>query len=137
MKDLKSITIDKDVVDEIVRQARRQLPDEACGYLLGKGTRVTAQYPMTNADHSPRHFSFVPREQFEAVRFARKERLDVVGNWHSHPASPSRPSDEDIRLAYDPDILYFILSIASDTPVLNAFRITGGNVERLELLIVA
>lgn len=137
MKDLKSITIDKDVVDEIVRQARRQLPDEACGYLLGKGARVTAQYPMTNADHSPRHFSFVPREQFEAVRFARKERLDVVGNWHSHPASPSRPSDEDIRLAYDPDILYFILSIASDTPVLNAFRITGGNVERVELLIVA
>lgn len=139
MKDFNShVRIDKDVFDEMVRHARRQLPDEACGYLLGDASgNITAQYPMTNADHSPEHFSFVPREQFEALRFARKERLHIVANWHSHPASPSRPSDEDIRLAYDPGILYLILSLAGDDPVLNAFRIKDGKAEKIELQIVS
>jgi hypothetical protein len=34
-------------------------------------------------------------------------------------------------LAYDPTILYFILSLAADEPVLNAFRIVEGKVEKL------
>jgi proteasome lid subunit RPN8/RPN11 len=86
---------------------------------------------MTNADHSPEHFSFLPQEQFAALRHARGKGLKVTANWHSHPSSPSRPSEEDIRLAYDPTILYFILSLAADEPVLNAFRIVEGKVEKL------
>ena len=36
-----------------------------------------------------------------------KNQIDFVplGNWHSHPESPSRPSDEDKRLAYDSQLL--------------------------------
>ena len=122
--------------DEIVRQARQELPDESCGYLLGTGDTVTANYRMTNADHSPEHFSFLPPEQFAAVRFARSHGLKILGNWHSHPSSPSRPSQEDIRLAYDPSILYFILSLAAETPVFNAFRIVKGQVEKLPVEVI-
>ena len=121
---------------DIVNQARRELPDESCGYLLGHSETAELNYPMTNADHSPEHFSFLPKEQFAAVRHARQQGLQVLANWHSHPASPSRPSTEDIRLAYDPHIAYFILSLAEDEPVLNAFRIRNGKVEKLELEIV-
>jgi hypothetical protein len=32
-------------------------------------------------------------------------------------------------LAYDPNILYFILSLAEEKPVLNAFRIEEGEVK--------
>ena len=124
-------------MEEIVSQARRELPDESCGYLLGEEGLAMVNYPMTNADHSPEHFSFVPQEQFAAIKSARKRGLKVVGNWHSHPSSPSRPSVEDIRLAYDPDITYFILSLASEEPVLNAFRIVNGEVEKLELEITS
>ena len=124
-------------MEEIVSQARRELPDESCGYLLGEEGLAMVNYPMTNADHSPEHFSFVPQEQFAAIKSARKRGLKVVGNWHSHPSSPSRPSVEDIRLAYDPDIIYFILSLASEEPVLNAFRIVNGEVEKLELEITS
>ena len=91
---------------------------------------------MTNADHNPEHFSFLPKEQFAAVRFARTQGLKIIGNWHSHPVSPSRPSQEDIRLAYDSSILYFILSLAAEEPVLNAFRIKDGCVEKLILSII-
>lgn len=124
------------VYEEIVRQARQELPNESCGYLLGRGDTVEVNYPMTNADRSPEHFSFLPKEQFAAVRHARREGWEVIGNWHSHPASPSRPSQEDIRLAFDASILYFILSLAAEEPVLNAFRIRQGAVEKLTVEIV-
>lgn len=91
---------------------------------------------MTNTDHSPEHFSFDPAEQFSAIRYARQEGLDVVANWHSHPETPSRPSEEDIRLAYDPNILYLILSLATGTPVLNGFRIQEGIVTKIDLEII-
>ena len=103
---------------------------ESCGYLLGPDKETaTENYPMTNIDHSEEHFSFDPKEQFAVLKYARQNGLKIVGNWHSHPASPSRPSEEDKRLAYDPNILYFILSLAAEQPVLNAFRIVGGEVK--------
>ncbi len=123
------MTLRPEIYDAIVAQAREELPNESCGYLLGTSADdITESYRMTNADHSPEHFSFVPREQFAALNHARRNGLHIVANWHSHPSSPSRPSEEDIRLAYDPDILYFILSLAADEPVLNAFRIIDGQV---------
>lgn len=129
--------ISKHFIDSIVAQARGELPNESCGYVFGPdGETAEENYPMTNIDHSPEHFSFDPREQFAAIKTARKQGKTVVGNWHSHPSSPSRPSEEDIRLAYDPTITYFILSLAAEEPVLNAFHIENGKVEKLDVEII-
>ncbi len=131
------MTLKKEIYDSIVQEARRQLPNEACGYLLGTSADcITEHYPMTNADHSPEHFSFLPREQFAALRHARKQGLRLVANWHSHPSTPSRPSEEDLRLAVDPNVLYLILSLAEDEPVLNAFRIKDGQVVEKNSVII-
>lgn len=130
-----SVTITETAYQSILAQARKDAPVESCGYLLGPDKETaTENFPMTNIDHSEEHFSFDPKEQFAAVKYARKNGLHIVGNWHSHPASPSRPSEEDKRLAYDPNILYFILSLVAEQPVLNAFRIVEGEVvEKVEL----
>lgn len=128
--------IKKEVYDKILEQARRDVPNESCGYLFGEGDTVTESYAMTNADHSPEHFSFIPKEQFAAINYARKHGLQVLANWHSHPATPSRPSQEDIRLAYDSQIEYFILSLAEEEPVLNAFHIENGISRKLPLEII-
>lgn len=128
--------ITQSAFDAIVAQARAELPDEACGYLLGHGETAERHYAMTNVDHSPEHFAFDPAEQFNALRYARKQNLRIVGNWHSHPASPARPSQEDIRLANDPNINYLILSLAEAEPVLNAFRIRKGQPEKIPLDII-
>ena len=130
------MTISRETYEALVAQAVKELPDESCGYLLGRAEDVTENYPMTNTDHSPEHFAFDPKEQFAAVRYARQKGLRIIANWHSHPSSPSRPSEEDIRLANDPDIAYAILSLAADEPVLNIFRIQRGEVERTELTII-
>lgn len=122
------MTIPQHIVQELIAQARNDAPEESCGYLLGTEDAVTENYRMENVDHSPEHFSFAPREQFAALRYARSKGLKILANWHSHPASPSRPSQEDLRLANDPDIRYAILSLQGESPVLNSFRIRGGEV---------
>lgn len=124
-----NVIITESTYQSILAQARQDAPVESCGYLLGPDKETaTENYPMTNIDHSEEHFSFDPKEQFAVLKYARQHGLKIVGNWHSHPASPSRPSEEDKRLAYDPNILYFILSLAAEEPVLNAFRIVSGEV---------
>ena len=57
----------------------------------------------------------------------RAEGLSPLGNWHSHPESPSRSSEEDIRLAVDKKASYLILSLMQpDEPVLNSFHVENG-----------
>lgn len=77
-----------------------------------------------------------PKEQLAAVKDMRAEGLVPLGNWHSHPESPSRPSEEDKRLAYDSKASYMILSLMNaDEPVLNSFHIEG-NVSEKKICIL-
>lgn len=120
------------VIEELISQAQLDAPNETCGYLLGtengeSESEVTEHYRMENIDHSPEHFSFSPREQFAALKYARQNGLKILANWHSHPASPSRPSQEDLRLANDPTIRYAILSLHEGVH-LNSFKILNGEV---------
>ncbi|MBR2292461.1 MAG: M67 family metallopeptidase [Prevotella sp.] len=125
--------IEQHVIDEIIAQAQKDAPDESCGYLLGKDDVVTENYWMENIDHSSEHFSFAPKDQFAALRYAREHGLKILANWHSHPASPSRPSQEDLRLANDPTIRYAILSLLDGKVNLNSFKILNGEVVDKEL----
>ena len=121
--------IPQNIIDELIVQARKDAPNESCGYLLGTADgNVTENYWMENIDHSPEHFSFAPKDQFAALRYARSKGLKILANWHSHPASPSRPSQEDLRLANDPTIRYAILSLLNDEPKLNSFKILNAAV---------
>ncbi len=119
--------INQNVIDEMIAQAQKDAPNETCGYLLGADDVVTENYWMENIDHSPEHFSFAPKDQFAALKYARSKGLRILANWHSHPASPSRPSQEDLRLANDPTIRYAILSLHEGIH-LNSFKILNGEV---------
>lgn len=130
------IEIPQHIIDAIIKQAYNELPDEACGLLTGEGNSVRKQYALTNTDHSPDHFSFDPKEQFAVLKDARKDNLQIIANYHSHPASPARPSDEDIRLAYDPNITYIIVSLAEEDPVIKAFSIRECMVQSVEIKII-
>ncbi|MDR2691000.1 MAG: M67 family metallopeptidase [Dysgonamonadaceae bacterium] len=131
------IHIPQHIIDGVIAQARNELPDEACGLLAGSGNQAVKQYPLTNIDHSPEHFSFDPKEQFAVLREARKQGLQIIANYHSHPESPARPSEEDIRLAFDPNIVYLILSLQdAGNPVIKAFSIREGKVEPVKIIII-
>lgn len=127
------IEIPQHILESILRHARSELPNEACGLLSGTDNKVVLHHPLTNVDHSPEHFSFSPEEQFAALKAARAQGLKLIANYHSHPSSPARPSAEDIRLAYDARIVYIIISLSEATPVVKAFRIIGETVENIEI----
>ena len=119
-------------LDKIIGHARSCLPNEACGLIAGTVNdnvrEIQAVYLLTNTDASNEHFSLDPKEQLTAVKDMRAKGLVPLGNWHSHPKSPSRPSEEDKRLAFDSKASYMILSLMErDKPVLNSFRITGND----------
>ncbi len=129
--------------EKMLAHAEKELPNEACGLLGGtldeNGKTVSEVYLLTNIDASNEHFSMDPKEQLAAVKDMRSKGITLLGNWHSHPESPSRPSDEDKRLAHDSKASYMILSLMDRaTPVLNSFKITGSDPktsEKEELVI--
>lgn len=134
------IKLSKNDFEKILVHAEKELPDEACGLIAGtidgSNKEIKKVYLLTNIDHSNEHFSLDPKEQLEAIKDMRKNGFAPLGNWHSHPESPSRPSDEDKRLAYDSKASYMILSLADrEKPVLNSFKITGDTAEKEELVI--
>jgi proteasome lid subunit RPN8/RPN11 len=125
--------ISKEITKELITHARKDAPVEACGYLAGKDNIITRHYELTNTDKSNEHFSFDPSEQFKVVKDAREKGLEIYGVYHSHPATPARPSAEDIKLAYDPDIIYVIVSLAGVEEEIKAFSIKKGEVEEIRL----
>ena len=134
------IKISKKDFDKIVVHAKSELPNEACGLIAGEitgGNKIIRKvYLLTNTDHSSEHFSLVPKEQLSAVKDMRQSGFVPLGNWHSHPETPSRPSEEDKRLAYDKKASYLILSLMNPgEPVLNSFHIEGTKAQKEELVI--
>ncbi|RXE58029.1 M67 family metallopeptidase [Acetivibrio mesophilus] len=134
------IVMTKDQYQEILNHSRNTLPNEACGLLGGRienGVKyVEKVYLLRNIDNSPEHFSMNPREQLAAIKDMRSNGWELLGNFHSHPATPSRPSEEDIRLAFDPKASYMILSLKDSTPVVKSFNISSGQVSEERLSIV-
>lgn len=134
------IKLTKSDFKKILAHAVKELPDEACGLIAGTvdggDKKIKKVYLLTNIDHSNEHFSLDPKEQLEAIKDMRKNGFVPLGNWHSHPESPSRPSEEDKRLAFDSKASYMILSLMDrENSVLNSFKITGDTAEKEELII--
>lgn len=131
----KTMKITKDVITQLVNHAKKEAPVEACGYLGAKDNVITALYALTNIDKNKEHFSFDPKEQFAAVKAARDKGFVISAVYHSHPASPARPSEEDIKLAYDSAIIYVIVSLANDKEEVKAFTIKNSEAKEIILEI--
>lgn len=130
------LEIPREILESVVTQAREGFPLEVCGMMGGIGTRVTTRYPMTNTDASNEHFTMDPKEQFAVVKAMRAAGEEMLVIYHSHPESPARPSQEDIRLALTPNVHHLIVSLERpDEPVAKAFRISAGVVEPAQLTI--
>lgn len=129
------IFIKQSILDQIVAHAKNDLPNEACGYLAGNDDVISLGYPMTNIDNSRDHFSFDPSEQFQTVKDARSKGLQILANYHSHPETPARPSEEDIKLAYDPEISYIIISLANGQVDVKSFKIMNSIVLKEDITI--
>jgi len=130
------LKIHRSVVKAIIEHCKHELPFEACGYLASKNDVVVRHYALNNIDSAADHFTMDPKEQFAAIKEMRTRRLELTGVYHSHPNTPARPSEEDIRLAYDPDISYIILSFADKGCSIKSFLINKNGVIEEEIKII-
>lgn len=134
------LVLTKQQREEILRHCLQALPYEACGLLGGRGegeTQVVEKvYLLSNVDKSREHFSMDPQEQFAAIKHMRSNGWEMLGNFHSHPETPARPSAEDKRWAFDSRISYLILSLSDPAhPVLKSFKIQKETVREEEMMI--
>jgi proteasome lid subunit RPN8/RPN11 len=130
------LRIPRDIYDDLIAHARDGFPLEICGILGGREGTVEQAFRMTNVDASNEHFTMEPREQFAVVRQLRAAGMEMLAVYHSHPESPARPSEEDIRLALTPDVSHVIISVMDrERPDLKSFRISDGVVTPEEVEI--
>ena len=129
------LAIPKTFIDDLIAHARQGFPLEVCGVLGGGDGVVSEHYPMTNTDQSNEHFAMAPKEQFAVVKDLRSKGKEMVAIYHSHPETPARPSEEDIRLALTPDVSYVIISLAIETVNIKSYRIESGVVTPEQITI--
>lgn len=124
-----TLEIPGDIFERMVEQAKAEAPIEACGILAGSDGKVEKLYTMTNIDQSRTHCMMEPQEQFAVIRDIRASGLTMLAMYHSHPETPARPSDEDIRLALTPEVIYVIVSLRNpDAPAVKGFLIKDGTI---------
>lgn len=129
-----------ELLQELIDAARAALPNEACGLLVSDGYAADGASPMRyiplrNAADSPYRYMIDPQEQLH-VWLELEEAAEVP--WaivHSHVASPAVPSATDVGLAFFPDSLYVICSLAEDTPTVRAWSIRDGAVSEVQLAV--
>jgi [CysO sulfur-carrier protein]-S-L-cysteine hydrolase len=127
-----AVVVPGSVARAIEAHVRTCLPEEACGLLaFDAGGRMRFAYPLTNADRSEVSFTVAPEEHFGAVRHAERNGWEVMGAFHSHPASAPVPSETDVARAPDTEWVHLVAGMDGDAVVIRAFRIVGGQVSEM------
>jgi proteasome lid subunit RPN8/RPN11 len=122
-------TIEKRYIDNMIAHARREAPIECCGVLGGRDGRVLKLFQATNAERSRYSYNIDSQDLFRIHRECEENGWQFLAIYHSHPDSVAYPSPTDVRLAFWPESLYFIVSLSSpENPDVRAFRIRDGDV---------
>ena len=135
------IRISQTHVNDLIEHARKTSPHECCGLIGGNDARTQTVYPLRNVAADPLvTYEAAPEDLFAAQRAMRNCGEQLLAIYHSHPRSNDpRPSETDVRLAYYPSAVYFIVGLGAEQPCLRAFRISEreGRWEQAEYEVVA
>lgn len=128
------------LLQEIVDHSRAGVPNETCGLLVADayaadGGVPTRFIPLRNAAESPYRYLIDADDLLKVVEIEDGGEF-VWGIVHSHVASPAEPSATDVGLAYYPDSLYLICSLAEPVPVVRAWSIRNDTVLEVPLSVV-
>jgi proteasome lid subunit RPN8/RPN11 len=135
-----SVTVPATLIEAIVEHARAEDPNEACGVIVGDrpaadgGGALRVVATRTKAA-SPYRYEIHPDDRLRLtieIDDANEVFWAIV---HSHVRSPAYPSPTDVGLAFYPDALYVLVSLAEQEPALGAFRIVEGAIHAVELLV--
>lgn len=128
--------LDADLFRQMLAQCEKDAPAEACGLLGGVDAFSGSQiFPLENLDACAESYTMDPKAVLSVMKTLDKDEMELNAIYHSHPATPSRPSKVDIAQAYMP-VVYLILSLCGTEPVLRGFHIEEGDVTEVPVEIV-
>ena len=115
-----TIEIPKAVLRTIQDHAREAYPEECCGFLIGHASaprRVLESRRARNVatENRSRRYTIDPLELLRVDDDVRKESLDLIGIYHSHPDHPAAPSEYDRSRAAS-WLSYVIVSVVDGRP---------------------
>ena len=121
---------------QIIDHCRAGRPNEACGLLGGHGDRIVTVYPARNKEESPVRYEVAPEDLLRIFREIDDADQELIGIFHSHVASPAYPSQTDVRLAFYPEAVYFLVSLAREqAPELRGYTIVEGKIDEIEVVV--
>ncbi len=130
----------------IVEQGRAGKPLEICGLLAGRRmgstsdgaeTVVEEVYPIDSEDQSELTYTMNPLQQLRVEKDAKARGLEIVGIYHTHPATQPYPSKTDVARAHwgdtddllFPEYSYLIVSLREvENPEPRSYKIRGRNI---------
>jgi len=128
------LSLSKKDIDQLIKHAKAELPNEACGLIAGKDNIAEIIYLMLNTDESRESYFMDPAEQLRVMKEIRNNNLEMIAIYHSHPETRAYPSEHDVRLALYPDVSYIIISLQDENnPEIKSFRIIDGKIEEESL----
>lgn len=127
--------------DQIVAQGLEGKPLEICGFLVGRSgassenqKEVLEVIPVESDDKSALTYQMNPLQQMRAERDVRNRGLEIIGIYHTHPATEPYPSKTDVAQAHwgetdellFPGYSYLIVSLRDPKhPEPRSYQITG------------
>lgn len=104
-------------IEEIKAHGEQTYPYECGGMLIGRfeedGKRTVVEtFPLENSsvEDQKNRVLILPKDVLRAERYARSNKLDVIGYYHSHPEDVAVPSQYDLDHAL-PVWSYIIVSV--------------------------
>ena len=106
------------LLKQIVDAAEAAHPRECCGLLVGH-TRPPADLEVMRVVPSPnvvevdahKRFEVSPQLRFELMRELADGPERLIGLYHSHPGEPAQPSEHDLAVAWEPDLVWLITAV--------------------------
>jgi proteasome lid subunit RPN8/RPN11 len=124
--------------ERIIEQGRDGKPLEICGLLAGskdgESTHVVEVFPIDSDDRSELTYSMNPLQQLRVEKEVRARGLEIVGIYHTHPATQPYPSKTDVARAHwgetddllFPGYSYLIVSLRDvENPEPRSYKIQG------------
>lgn len=126
------IALSREHLASLRAAAEAAYPEECCGLVVGtvaaEGARAsrTVASPNVAADRR-RSFEIDPRVLFRCQRELRGTPERVIAAYHSHPDGRAAPSERDLAMALDPDLIWLIVAVAGGRAgAINAYRLAEG-----------
>jgi len=117
MQKIEEIETPKKILEKIIEEALKNPGIEICGLLIGvikDKIAIVKRVKFTpNVAKSSIRFSIDPKILYETYIEAEERREEIIGIFHSHPASP-HPSAIDIEYMKINPVIWLIIGISEE-----------------------